>query len=254
MQKTLPYLLIFLAVFSTASASGYRPEFNRAAEEADIIILGDVTDEWDPIAGDEITLSGTGRMFKVTAVKVFKGEMKPLDTMFVWDVFWLSTAGYYIRQGQSCILFLVAYSPPAIDRKYQTFGIKKLKADPEKLFNPIRCFNQTPGLDTVQFEGCLTLLNTGFHHPGQIPKAIYTEMLSTQDNRFVLRYLVDHWPEPVTQADISLFRRIARKFPEDKYLNDQIIKGYGIKFLVIPTKYRKKYEIYRRTCQCKWWC
>lgn len=79
------------------AASGYHPEFDRALEEAETIVIGTVTEAWSPERPDNAGFYGLkGRVFRLTVKKAYKGTVRAGETVVFWDRHHSSTAGYHV--------------------------------------------------------------------------------------------------------------------------------------------------------------
>lgn len=216
--KALWALLILFSVPQLANASGYRPFFDKAIEEAELIIFGKVIDAWypkDKKTGSEVD---RGRVYRITVKESYKGATKPGEEIIFYDPHHLSTASYFVDEGGANLTFLVPADLSEHKKKRFDFGSKKL-------YEPIRNFSSRgTDFNTEELDGWLYLVNLVLRNPPKDKKKAYRQILETESNRYILRYVIEHWPEKMTEDDKLLFRKIILKYSDDAYITSPAIE------------------------------
>ncbi|MFC1703323.1 hypothetical protein ACFL1E_00875 [Candidatus Omnitrophota bacterium] len=206
-----------------AYASGYHPPFDQAVKEAELIVLGDVIEAWDPKAKQDSERFdfSEGRAYRMRVEKVYKGDVKAGDEIIFWDAHYMSTASYHVSEGNKNLTFLVPAELSEFEKRHFQFGTPEL-------YRPITNCNQEYDFDIGEYQGYLYLLDLTLMNPPEDLRPTYTKILREENNRYVLRYVFEHWPAELTQEDILLFRETFNKHYQDAYVTNPAIERLAL--------------------------
>jgi hypothetical protein len=203
------------------SASGYHPSFDRAIKEATIVALGTTVDAWDPKTEGKLSevdsLWKEGRAYRMSVQRFYKGSLQPSEEVVFWDPYYMSTASYAVEEAKANLVFLVPAKLSEFEKKHLHFRTKAL-------YRPIRCLSRRSDFRAEEFDGWLYLLNIALQQPPKDKKKAYGKILVTESNRYVLRYVIEHWPVPMTEDDDSLFQATIQKHLKDAFVTSPAIE------------------------------
>ncbi len=220
-------VLLCVVPLDTAFASGYHPPFDEAFAEAELVVMGPVIQiagaEDGPIPEvDESRLPYS--VYQMNVAEVYKGNAQPEDLIIVWDPYGMSTAGYYISDGTRNLIFLVEvdlseWADRRIHNGMYGFEGKPTVADtdlgkfPPPIYMPIRNIDKEEAFPE-EFECWLKLLDLKLNPPDDL-LAEYRRIARESDNDYVLRYVTEHWPKPLSDDDVALFNDLVRRHGDD---------------------------------------
>ncbi len=214
LRTSLP-ATILVVLSQGVSASGYHPQFDRAMSEAEIVVLGEIVDAWDVTAeekaSDPYSYGRKGRAYRMSVHKTYKGAPLASEEVVFWDPRYRSSASYYIEEGKTNLTFLVPTNLSVFDKKH-------LHGKTRILYRPIRNLSKRSDYRTEAFNGWLYLLDIVLQYPQKEMKEAFNNILSTESNRYILRYVIEHWPAPMTKADDDLLRATILKHSEDAFI------------------------------------
>jgi len=220
---------------SRALASGNDLDFDGALKAARIVVTAKVVKEWAPKAKPNHPkgkVGNEGRVYEVTVEKVYKG--KAMQTMVVLDPYYLSTASFFLSNEKRNLLFLAPAQLTSFQKRYIDYGAKQF-------ITPVRNVSEK---DAQEWSGWLTLLDLLVKNRPANLHGAYRKRLPTETNRYVLRYLLEHWPKRMTKEDVVLFRVIIDTFMSDPYVTSPALKrlhaaGLTLKEKDVVTRLRK---------------
>ena len=267
MKKTnITIILLFVILNSSCLlyASGYHPPFDTAIKEAEVIVLGDVVEAWCPKDkrkpihkeiesitdenGHRITRLYSenceyGRIYRMKIKKVYKGSLKEGEEILIWDSSYRSTASYSIREDNKNLIFLKARNNRGYEKSYLDFldrnvdfGVKIMP------YVPIRNLSESTDFRSEEYNAWLFLLDTKIYGVTKDTEQEYRKILKTSNNKYILTYIISHWPKELNNEDTILFHTvIERKFKDasvtaaavDKLIKDKktLEKGLFVRLL-----------------------
>ncbi|MDF7809517.1 hypothetical protein P4E94_18920 [Pontiellaceae bacterium B12219] len=202
------YLLCVIGVCVALNgfSSGYRPPFDRALEQAELVVQGEVVDAWNALGGEELDHFPKERAYRMVVNKCFKGALKAGDEVYFWDPHYRSTASYGVRRLGEYICYLV----PA---KMKEFEKARLTPQGKRFYKPIRVRKKRSALDNPlsssndYFTPELQLLDLFVENKPANKCAAYRDLLESQANPYLLFYVIKDWPRPLSDRDILLFKQ-----------------------------------------------
>lgn len=216
------YKLFFLALMLTwslsdAVGSGYHPDFDEALKNAKIIVAGPVTRLNYPKSrnnNNHWTWLSSAQVYRMKVAKVYKGNVKVGDSIRFWDPQASSTASYFIANGKTNLTFLIDGPPDNETLEKYDFG-------GQVNFTPIS--NSVVGPDRMEeYNGWTFLLNMVLCGQPENNITSYRKIIASKDNRYILNYILEHWPEKIGANDEQLFRSVLMKHLNDPYITRPI--------------------------------
>lgn len=201
-------------------ASGYHPPFDEAVAKAELIVFGEVMEAWYPepntgkVTGAPDDFS-EGRVYRMKIEQVYKGGAQVGEEVIFWDPSAFSTAGYSISEGKKNLAFLLPAGLSHFKKQHVDYGITKL-------YVPIR--NLSEDADAEELQGWRFLLGFAFQNPPEHLIDAYRRIIGEEENRHILHYVLEHWPEDMSQEDESLFRAVIQQHAEDAYITGPAIE------------------------------
>ncbi|MHC5035907.1 MAG: hypothetical protein ACYTHM_01195 [Planctomycetota bacterium] len=200
-------------------ASGNDCSFDEAAKAAKGIVIGKVVDEWTPKGKGRNTPDDAEdvkrwRIYRVQVSEVFRGRWRKGGKVVIGDRHHLSSASFFINEKKENLIFFTPAKLTPFQRKTVDFGTKNL-------FEPVRNISQDS--DPEEYAGWLFLLKFVLKDPPKDLTQAYRDLLGRERNRYVLRYVLEHFPKKMTEADEALFRSIIQKFADDAYITSPAI-------------------------------
>ena len=208
---------VMAALTARALGSGYHPGFDQAVAEAKVIVVGQVTEAWLPKSrtSGQSEWYAKGEVYRMRVTDVYKGNVRAGDDVVFWDPHSTSTAGYFVTEGKPNLTFLVEGSPDAEQLRMYDYGA-------ELTYAPISNF--TGGVeDSEQYDGWVYLLNMVLRGSPVNDITTYRTILPTQSNRYVLNYMIEHWPREMSKEDEDLFRAALKRHRDDPYITSPIL-------------------------------
>jgi hypothetical protein len=217
MKKSRLVMILLLAPLLRTQASGYHPPFDRAVKEADLIVVGEVFEAWQPKMLSP--RSGGGRIYKLRVSKAYKGSIKAGREVVFIDPYYRSTASYRVAEEEKNLTFLVKLNRAKFAKGGYDLG-------PQVLYHPIRNFSKKSIFGDDAMEGWLYLLDHFVAGKPGNKSAKYREIIEESSNRHVLHYVVTHYPKDLTSTDVKLLLKLIKRHSQDAY-----VAGYAIKKL-----------------------
>jgi hypothetical protein len=220
MKRLFLLLAVVFPWTQHAVASGYHPPFDKAVAEAELIVVGEVTEAWCPkVVSATKTAPARGRVYRMEVRKVYKGSLRQGEAVVFTDPHHRSTASYRVAESGLNLTFLVKLELSAFERRRYDYGV-------EELYRPIRNLSKDSVFGPDALDGWLYLLDHFVaREPGDRLEA-YRNILKKHENRNVLHYAVTHFPGDLAPADITLFKQVAADRASDAY-----VAGYAVERL-----------------------
>lgn len=194
-QQTILVLIIGILPLATR-ASGYRPPFDCAIKEAELVVQGNVVE-----VQDTESLGRGPRSYRIEVTKSFKGSSEAGQDLVFWDPHYHSTASFRIGESGMGIFYLV----PATLTEFEQ---KQLNSGGRKFYRPIRVRGKSSKISLAYYVRELRLLDLFVENPPENKREVYREILANENDRQLLRLIAKDWPEPLMEEDVALFRQI----------------------------------------------
>jgi len=228
-------LLLALVPAHLVLASGYHPFFDEAFEKAELVVSGKVTAFREMEGRNPYPQVNPARLPWGTCYmdveKVYKGALRPGTRVVVWDPYELTTASYFLRHGVLNLTFLVRVDLARHANERVLAGeVEQMRVRDTDLgkftdtvYMPISNQGREDwGVD--EYDGWTQLLELRLHPPKDL-LAEYRHLVRKSSNRYVLEYILSHWPKPLPPQDVSLLREVVKRHANDPYITSPAVEA-----------------------------
>lgn len=218
MKSFLLIILTLLIFVRPAESSGYHPSFDKAVEQAEIIVAGEIVDSWHPHQFGLVQVDSI-KVYKMKVSDVYKGDLKPGDDIIYLDPYFLSTASYFVDDGGRNLAFLIKAEP---ETPYQ-YGLGKY--DPQYDYGIKEFYVPIENVSGEHYSGWKDILDIRKSLYPQEQLALYRKILQTETNRYKLSQIIEDWPGPLTEEDKAIFKGIILRFKDDALISGAAIRA-----------------------------